>query len=131
MCKTTEDRSLWDAGSVGNRCPGGCDRTGHAFGELRSANGEKLSRVFSPEEYVQRLADLFAELHRVTKPTGSAWVIIGDKVYDLSEWKDHHPGGPFVARMHAGKDATGEFGGFHSKLAKRHMIHFCVGTLID
>ena len=59
------------------------------------------------------------------------WVIIRGKVYDISEWKDHHPGGPFVARMHAGKDATGEFGDFHSKMAERHMTHFCVGKLID
>ena len=59
------------------------------------------------------------------------WVIIRGKVYDISEWKDHHPGGPFVARMHAGKDATGEFGDYHSKMAERHMAHFCVGELVD
>jgi len=59
------------------------------------------------------------------------WVIIRGKVYDISEWKYHHPGGPFVARMHAGKDATGEFGDFHSKMAERHMAHFCVGELVD
>lgn len=59
------------------------------------------------------------------------WVIIRGKVYDISEWKDHHPGGPFVARMHAGKDATAEFGDYHSKTAERHMAHFCVGELID
>ena len=59
------------------------------------------------------------------------WVIIRGKVYDISEWKDHHPGGPFVARMHAGKDATGEFGDYHSKMAERHMAHFCVGELIE
>ncbi len=59
------------------------------------------------------------------------WVIIRDKVYDISEWKDHHPGGPFVARMHAGKDATGEFGDYHSKMAERHMTHFCVGEVVD
>jgi site-specific DNA-methyltransferase (adenine-specific) len=29
--------------------------------------------------YVQRLHDLFVELHRVVKPTGAAWVVIGDK----------------------------------------------------
>ncbi len=23
------------------------------------------------------------------------WIIIRGKVYDFSEWKDHHPGGPF------------------------------------
>jgi salicylate hydroxylase len=59
------------------------------------------------------------------------WVIIGGKVYDISEWKDHHPGGPFVARMHAGKDASAEFGDYHSRMAERHMAHFCVGELID
>ncbi|MFP6680979.1 MAG: cytochrome b5 domain-containing protein [Gammaproteobacteria bacterium] len=59
------------------------------------------------------------------------WVIIRGKVYDISEWKDHHPGGPFVARMHAGKDATAEFGDYHSKMAERHMEHFCVGVLTD
>lgn len=59
------------------------------------------------------------------------WIIIRGKVYDFSEWKDHHPGGPFVARMFAGKDATAEFGDYHSILAERHMAYFCVGTLID
>jgi len=59
------------------------------------------------------------------------WIIIRNKVYDFTEWKDHHPGGPFVARMYAGKDATAEFGDFHSKLAEKHMALFCVGELVD
>jgi len=59
------------------------------------------------------------------------WIVIRNKVYDFSEWKDHHPGGPFVARMYAGKDATAEFGDFHSPLAQKHMSYFCVGDLID
>jgi salicylate hydroxylase len=59
------------------------------------------------------------------------WIIIRNKVYDFSEWKDHHPGGPFVARMYAGKDATAEFGDFHSPLAQKHMAYFCVGDLIN
>jgi len=59
------------------------------------------------------------------------WIIIRNKVYDFSEWKDHHPGGPFVARMYAGKDATAEFGDFHSKLAQNHMSHFCLGDLVE
>ncbi len=59
------------------------------------------------------------------------WIIIHGKVYDFSEWKDHHPGGPFVARMFAAKDATAEFGTYHSRLAEKHMAHFCVGELVD
>ncbi len=58
------------------------------------------------------------------------WIVIRDKVYDFSEWKDHHPGGPYVARLFAGKDATAEFGHFHSKGAMRHMAHFCVGSYV-
>lgn len=59
------------------------------------------------------------------------WIIIGNAVYDISEWKDHHPGGPFVARMYAGKDATAEFGDYHSRRAEQHMRHFRVGYLED
>jgi len=32
--------------------------------------------------------------------------------------------------MYGGKDATAEFGDFHSPLAERHMEHFCVGPLV-
>src|SRR4051794_40777806 len=56
-------------------------------------------------------------------------IVIRGKVYDFTEWKDHHPGGPFVARMYGGKDATAEFGEYHSRLAERHMELFCVGPL--
>lgn len=59
------------------------------------------------------------------------WIIIRGKVYDFTEWKDRHPGGPFVARMYAGKDATAEFGDYHSALAEKHMAHFCVGDLVE
>jgi salicylate hydroxylase len=58
------------------------------------------------------------------------WVVVRGKVYDFTEWKDHHPGGPFVARMYGGKDATAEFGEYHSRLAEQHMEYFCVGPLV-
>ena len=32
--------------------------------------------------------------------------------------------------MYGGKDATAEFGEFHSRLAERHMELFCVGPLV-
>jgi hypothetical protein len=32
--------------------------------------------------------------------------------------------------MYAGKDATAEFGDYHTPLAERHMAHFCVGPLV-
>ena len=39
----------------------------------------QIGQEASPETYVQRLAELFSELKRVVKPSGSAWVVIGDK----------------------------------------------------
>jgi hypothetical protein len=32
--------------------------------------------------------------------------------------------------MYGGKDATAEFGEFHSRLAEKHMANFCVGPLV-
>lgn len=57
------------------------------------------------------------------------WVIISGKVYDITEWAPHHPGGAGIARMYAGKDATAEFGDYHSAEAVAHMAHFCIGDL--
>lgn len=42
----------------------------------------QIGQEASPDTYVQRLAELFVELKRVVKPTGSAWVVIGDKYQD-------------------------------------------------
>lgn len=39
----------------------------------------QLGQETSPAAYVERLAVLFRELRRVVKPTGSAWIVIGDK----------------------------------------------------
>jgi hypothetical protein len=32
--------------------------------------------------------------------------------------------------MYGGKDATAEFGDYHTPLAERHMEHFCVGPFV-
>lgn len=34
------------------------------------------------------------------------WVILYDKVYDLTEFLPNHPGGPQIIIKYAGKDAT-------------------------
>ena len=39
----------------------------------------QIGQEKTPEAYVERLADLFRELARVVKPSGTAWVVIGDK----------------------------------------------------
>jgi len=39
----------------------------------------QIGQEVSPAAYVERLCELFTELKRVVKPTGSAWIVIGDK----------------------------------------------------
>jgi salicylate hydroxylase len=65
------------------------------------------------------------------KTRDDCWVIISGKVYDISEWAPHHPGGAGIARMYAGKEATAEFGDYHSAEAVAHMAHFCIGDLVE
>lgn len=40
---------------------------------------QQIGQEVSPGTYVDRLCELFAELKRVVKPTGSIWIVIGDK----------------------------------------------------
>ncbi|PHS13746.1 MAG: site-specific DNA-methyltransferase [Blastopirellula sp.] len=45
---------------------------------------EQIGLEKTPGEYVAALTDLFQEAYRVTKPSGSLWLVIGDK-YDKGE----------------------------------------------
>ena len=40
---------------------------------------------------------------------GDCWLVIHDKVYDLSEYMKRHPGGRWIILGQAGKDATPAF----------------------
>jgi site-specific DNA-methyltransferase (adenine-specific) len=40
---------------------------------------KQIGQEASPAAYVERLVELFQNLKRVLKPTGSAWIVIGDK----------------------------------------------------
>ena len=42
-------------------------------------NSLQIGQEASPAAYVERMAELFAALRRVVKPTGSLWMVIGDK----------------------------------------------------
>jgi len=46
---------------------------------------------------------------------GDLWVIINDKVYDLTKFSAEHPGGKDIIVKYAGKDATTIFESLHSK----------------
>ncbi|XP_055608085.1 cytochrome b5 isoform X2 [Uranotaenia lowii] len=60
------------------------------------------------------------------------WMIIDDKVYDVTKFQNEHPGGEEVLIESAGKDATTEFEDVgHSTDAKQQMKQYLIGELIE
>jgi len=43
---------------------------------------EQIGREQTPRAYVERLTSVFGECRRVMKPTGTLWIVIGDKYDD-------------------------------------------------
>jgi delta8-fatty-acid desaturase len=59
----------------------------------------------------------------------SAWVRIGESVYDVSRWLEDHPGGQTVLLNHAGRDATHAFRSFHAPhVAGKYLAPLRVGA---
>ncbi|XP_017762150.1 PREDICTED: cytochrome b5 isoform X2 [Eufriesea mexicana] len=66
------------------------------------------------------------------KDGANVWIVIYDMVYDVTEYKDKHPGGPELIEEYAGQDATRGFDEFgHSSDAKRMLKKFLVGELVE
>ena len=58
---------------------------------------------------------------------GDAWLMVHNKVYDVSGWHDH-PGGDVIFTA-AGDDATDSFALFHASSTYRALDKFRIGTL--
>jgi fatty acid desaturase 1 (delta-5 desaturase) len=61
------------------------------------------------------------------------WIVINDKVYDVSRFKKKHPGGEKLLMNHISEDATDAFMAFHKNLQKvsKYMKTIEVGKLSD
>eukprot|EP01024_Parvocaulis_polyphysoides_P030017 TRINITY_DN2725_c2_g1_i3.p1 TRINITY_DN2725_c2_g1~~TRINITY_DN2725_c2_g1_i3.p1 ORF type:complete len:478 (-),score=32.48 TRINITY_DN2725_c2_g1_i3:176-1588(-) len=60
----------------------------------------------------------------------SCWVVVHNRVYDVSEFVGVHPGGP-VIRQFGGRDATDVFSAFHSKKAWEFLGSLLIGDVED
>jgi len=84
---------------------------------LRFREGQ---RVFSRAEVAKhnRLSD--------------AWIIIDDKVYNVTTWVPYHPGGEKVLVNVFGKDATLDFRNVqHSYMARDQLTTLCIGFVLE
>ncbi|KAI1285304.1 Cytochrome b5 [Halotydeus destructor] len=62
----------------------------------------------------------------------SAFLVIHDKVFDITKFADEHPGGEEVLYEQAGKDATESFEDVgHSTDARDLMMTYLVGELVE
>lgn len=78
-------------------------------------------------EKLYNLAEVAA--HNTNK---SAWLVIHNKVFDLTAFLNEHPGGEEVLIEHAGKDATEAFEDVgHSSDAREMMAKFKIGEIIE
>ena len=58
------------------------------------------------------------------------WIIIRDKVYNVTEFLDEHPGGKKAILLYAGKDATQEFEMLHRPdIINKYGKEMLVGSL--
>ncbi|XP_018574981.1 cytochrome b5-like [Anoplophora glabripennis] len=61
---------------------------------------------------------------------GDCWIIIYDRIYDVTDFLQEHPGGADILLDYAGRDATVAFrGSGHSSHAIRTLERFCIGEL--
>ncbi|XP_042387026.1 acyl-lipid (9-3)-desaturase-like [Zingiber officinale] len=60
------------------------------------------------------------------------WICIHGKVYDVTAWAEHHPGGDLPLLSLGGRDATDAFVAYHPASAWAHLDRQCfVGFLVD
>jgi len=63
----------------------------------------------------------------------SCWITCGKKIYDVTEYIKHHPGGVSSMLRYSGgrKDCTDDLFNFHSKQAVKIMTGFYIGRVSD
>ena len=60
------------------------------------------------------------------------WMVIFDKVYDITNFVYEHPGGDFILLEYAGRDATHPFlSSRHGSLAYKMLDKYWIGILVD
>eukprot|EP01024_Parvocaulis_polyphysoides_P063984 TRINITY_DN7420_c0_g4_i2.p1 TRINITY_DN7420_c0_g4~~TRINITY_DN7420_c0_g4_i2.p1 ORF type:complete len:523 (-),score=68.23 TRINITY_DN7420_c0_g4_i2:1004-2470(-) len=94
------------------------------------ARGSVEQIVLERETLPQQISNKSFTLTDVAKHNqpDDCWIIVNDKVYDVTEFVQKHPGGKII-QEYAGRDASEVFGTFHSKQAWQQLSEFYIGQL--
>ncbi|XP_065285606.1 uncharacterized protein [Dermacentor albipictus] len=73
------------------------------------------------------LQDVYQHCHQ-----NDLWIVIHNRVYDVTNFLDKHPGGQEILWEHAGRDATFAFMGTgHTREAVSMLQQYCIGILAE
>jgi delta8-fatty-acid desaturase len=72
-----------------------------------------------------------AEVNKVANPDSLLLIILNDKIYNMTQWQDNHPGGHLTMRALSGKDATDNFAQNHPKYVQKMLPKFLYSELSD
>ncbi|XP_023016114.1 cytochrome b5 [Leptinotarsa decemlineata] len=90
-----------------------------------NTNVQESPAAVPPEERVITIKEVSCH-----DEASDCWIIIYDRVYDVTDFLDEHPGGADLLLEFAGREASSAFrGSGHSSQALRALDRFCVGEL--
>jgi cytochrome b involved in lipid metabolism len=98
--------------------------------ELSECEGCASKRAQQQQPSAQRIRFTMCEVRR-HNTTGSAWLLCGDTVYDVTSYLELHPGGKrSILRRCGGADCSSDMS-FHSKGAQRQWKKYAIGKLVS
>ena len=90
----------------------------YRFKNVYKLYNDFMSKTFTKEEVAS---------HKTAK---DCWIIIDNKVYDVTKFLNEHPGGKKVLTRVGGKNATEQFHQLHkSSVLEKVGSEFCIGTI--
>ncbi|KJH51457.1 cytochrome b5-like Heme/Steroid binding domain protein [Dictyocaulus viviparus] len=98
-----------------------------------TANALKILDYKPPKEKLPIMATKFTRKEVLEHNNNtSTWIVIGNKVYDVTKFLDEHPGGCEVLLEQAGKDATEAFEDVgHSTDARSMREEYFIGDVVE
>ncbi|XP_046398522.1 cytochrome b5 type B-like [Ischnura elegans] len=124
------------SGAGGAAASGPSPPSNHSASMTTSASGASLSgtgteiRSSNTSTSDDRLPIITLEEVSWHDTHQDCWVVINDRVYDVTEFLFEHPGGEDVLLEHGGRDASFAFtGAGHSAAAVRALDRYLVGIL--
>ena len=99
-------------------------------GAAESARSESGGRWAWSSEDLRRTRQYTREQVAEHNTAADCWIVVGDRVFDVTRWLERHPGRPAPILALAGKDATAAFWHFHSKeVFEQYATAFDIGAV--